>query len=223
MLALLQDHARHHGDQLAHVLPDRDITYGRLWSRIERGSARLYGEWGVRRGDRVAYIGRGHPDAIVLYFALLRIGAVLLPLEAMSVTEVRRRLTELPPTLVIQDDAVSDVMLNVLAGPISEVISPAVRSAYPLQALLATWSHHEPVVMKDAMAATTLWLPDAARTLNPTTLDQLCVALPSTPRSTFIDQKIFSVDLLRNIVLPALRDRQLMQFSATDRISGTGS
>jgi non-ribosomal peptide synthetase component E (peptide arylation enzyme) len=50
LLALLRDHADKHGDQLAHVLPDRDITYRRLWSRIERGSARLFGEWSVREG-----------------------------------------------------------------------------------------------------------------------------------------------------------------------------
>ena len=124
MLALLQDHAQRRGDLLAHVLPDRDITYRRLWSRIERGSARLYGEWGVRRGDRVAYIGRGHPDAIVLYFALLRIGAALLPLEAMSFAEVSRQLAVHQPSHVIRDQSVSEPLVP----------------AYDLQDLLANWS-----------------------------------------------------------------------------------
>ena len=207
MLALLQDHAQRRGDQLAHVLPDRDITYRRLWSRIERGSARLYGEWGVRRGDRVAYIGRGHPDAIVLYFALLRIGAALLPLEAMSAAEVSRQLAVHQPSHVIRDQSVSEPLVP----------------AYDLQDLLANWSHHEPAVIDNPMVVPALWLPDASQTFQPTALDQLCTALPSAPRSAFIDQKIFSADILGNVVLPSLRDCQLMQFSATDQISDTGS
>ena len=89
LLSVLQGHANERGDLLAHVLPDRDITYRRLWSRTERASARLQGEWGVQAGDTVAYIGGGHPDAIVLYFSLLRIGASVLPLEAMLASPPR--------------------------------------------------------------------------------------------------------------------------------------
>ena len=207
MLSLLQDHAQRRGDQLAHVLPDRDITYRRLWSRIERGSARLYGEWGVRRGDRVAYVGRGHPDAIVLYFALLRIGAALLPLEAISAAEVSRQLAEHQPSHVIRDQSISDHL----------------AASFDLQELLATWSHHDPVVIDNVMTVPALWLPDASQTFQPTALEQLCTALPSAPRSTFIDRKIFSADILGNVVLPSLRDCRLMQFSATDQISDTGS
>ena len=75
LLAMLRSHAISHGDRRCHLLIDRVITYRRLWSRIERASARLQCEWGVAPGDTVAYVGTGHPDAIVLYAALLRIGA----------------------------------------------------------------------------------------------------------------------------------------------------
>ncbi len=207
LLALLQDHADRRGDQLAHVLPDRDITYRRLWSRIERGSARLYGEWGIREGDLVAYVGHGHPDAIVLYFALLRLGAILLPLESLSISQIQQVLAERQPRLLIQDQHGS------MIGP----------TTYPLESLLATWSHHDPVLIDDPMSRAALWLPDAAHDWQATSLDQLCSTLPLMPRTSFIDQQIFSADLLRNIVLPSLRDYRLMQFSATDRVPGTGS
>ena len=95
--------------------------------------------------------------------------------------------------------------------------------AYDLQDLLANWSHHDPAVIDNPMVVPALWLPSASQTFQPTALDQLCTALPSAPRSTFIDQKIFSADILGNVVLPSLRDCQLMQFSATDQISDTGS
>ena len=207
LLALLRDHADQHGDQLAHALPDRDITYRRLWSRIERGSARLYGEWGVREGDLVAYVGRGHPDAIVLCFALLRLGAMLLPLESLSIPQIQQVLAERQPRLLIQDQHGS------MIGP----------TTYPLESLLATWSHHDPVLIDDPMSRATLWLRDTAQDWYPTSLDQLCATLPSIPRTTFIDQHIFSAELLRHTVLPSLRDHRLMQFAATDRVPGTGS
>ena len=211
LLALLWDHADKHGDQLAHVLPDRDITYRRLWSRIERGSARLFGEWGVREGDLVAYVGRGHPDAIVLYFALLRLGAMLLPLESVSTSQVQQVLAERQPKLLIQDHEGS--MTGTTTG----------STTYALEALLANWSHHDPVLIDDPMSRPSLFVHDAAHDWQLTSLDQLGASLPATPRTSFIDQHIFTTDLLRNIVLPSLRDHQLMQFAATDKVPGTGS
>jgi len=219
MLALLHDHAGRFGDELAHVLPDRDITYRRLWSRIERGSARLFGEWGVRAGDRVAYIGRGHPDAIVLYFSLLRIGATLLPIEAMSAAQTARLLVTYQPTQVITDQWVSDVMASDhLAHPLYKL-----HELHELHELLASWSHHEPTLSNQASSAKALWLPDAPLDFHAYSLDQLCDGLPAAPRKTFVDQKIFSTEILREIVLPSLRDHRVLQFAATDPVSDTGS
>ncbi len=215
LLALLRDHADKHGDQLAHVLPDRDITYRRLWSRIERGSARLFGEWSIREGDLVAYVGRGHPDSIVLYFALLRLGATLLPLESVSASQIRQVLAEKKPKLLIQDHEGS--MTGMKMG------STTGSTTCALEALLANWSHHDPVLIDDPMSRSSLFVHDAAHDWKLTSLDQLCASLPATPRTSFIDQHIFTTDLLRNIVLPSLRDHQLMQFAATDKVPGTGS
>ena len=215
LLALLRDHADKYGDQLAHVLPDRDITYRRLWSRIERGSARLFGEWDVREGDLVAYVGRGHPDAIVLYFALLRLGALLLPLESVSTSQIQQALAERQPKLLIQDHEGS--MTGTTMG------STTGSTTYALEALLANWSHHDPVLIDDPMSRPSLFIRDAADDWQLTSLDQLGASLPATPRTSFIDQNIFTTDLLRNIVLPSLRDHRLMQFAATDKVPGTGS
>lgn len=207
MLALLEKHATEHADSLAHVLPTRDITYRRLWSRIERGSARLQGEWGVREGDLVAYAGSGHPDAIVLYFSLLRIGASLLPLESMPAADVHNALAAMKPVLLVHDD-------DVQAGP-----WPARR----LDDLLEDWSHHDPVLASDDMTCRALWLPDGKGQWQAVSLLELCAALPASPRTGFIDDRIFTADLLTNVVLPSLRDVRLMQFAATDRIRKTGS
>lgn len=200
MLALLQSHATTHTDSLAHLHPLRDITYRRLWSRIERGSARLQGEWGVRPGDLVAYVGSGHPDAIVLYFSLLRIGASLLPLEALSSEAVAHALTAHPPVLAVHDDGM----------PVE--IVPAHR----LEGLLADWSHHEPVVVDDDITRPSLWLPEGAGQWRACSLFELCAALPPIPSSALVNERIFVADTLCEVVLPSLRDARAMQFAATE-------
>lgn len=202
MLALLQSHATTHTDSLAHWLPLRDITYRRLWSRIERGSARLQGEWGVRPGDLVAYVGRGHPDAIVLYFSLLRIGASLLPLEALPLAAVTQALASHGPMLAVHDDGV-----QVDAAP-----------ARRLEDLLADWSHHDPLVVDDDMTRPSLWLPEGDGQWQACSLFELCTALPSAPSSGFVNERIFVVDTLCNVVLPSLRDSRPMQFAATEAV-----
>lgn len=207
MLARLQQLATTHADRLAHVLPDRDITYRRLWSRIERGSARLQGEWGVRQGDTVAYIGCGHPDAIVLYFALLRIGASLLPLEGLAPALVTVSCAERRVSLVLHDDGL------LLPG------LPARR----LDDLLAAWCHYDPLVADDDPTRRALWLPQPAGQWQPTSLTELCATLPGQPRARFIDQQIFRADILQQIVLPALASATLLEFAAAGRTLRTGS
>ena len=207
MLALLQQHAGTHTDRLAHVLLDRDITYRRLWSRIERGSARLQGEWGVRAGDTVAYVGRGHPDAIVLYFSLLRIGASLLPLEGMAPAARAALIAERKVTLAVHDDGID----------VQEV--PSRR----LEDLLAVWCHYDPVLAADDDTRSALWLPADDGQWHLVTLSGLCAELPARPRSAFIGDRIFTIDMLRQVVLPSLVLAQLMEFAACGTAWRTGS
>jgi acyl-CoA synthetase (AMP-forming)/AMP-acid ligase II len=68
-------------EALALQFEGRAFSYGRLARRTERAAARLWHPWGVRTGDRVAWLGLNHVDQITLLFALARIGAVLVPLN----------------------------------------------------------------------------------------------------------------------------------------------
>lgn len=79
----LREHAVRQPEAIAaHSPRHRITTYKKLWSRIERATARLQQEWDLKPGDVLAYFGRPHPDALVLYFASARCGACLLPLES---------------------------------------------------------------------------------------------------------------------------------------------
>ena len=206
-LSVLQGHAHERGDLLAHVLPDRDITYRRLWSRTERASARLQGEWGVQSGDTVAYVGAGHPDAIVLYFALLRIGASLLPLEAMTAADARATIRQHGATLAVHDDE------HAIDGV------PSQR----LEMLLDDWCHFEPVLVPDDPMRKALWLPVDGGARAATSLYELTVALPEQPRLGWVTDRLFSAEILGRLVLPSLRDARRLYFAATEPQQRTGS
>jgi fatty-acyl-CoA synthase len=58
-----------------HTLSYADLAHG-----IERAAAMLH-ELGLRRGDRIAWLGLNHPDLLGLLFAAARCGLILVPLN----------------------------------------------------------------------------------------------------------------------------------------------
>ncbi len=104
--------ARHHRDRPdapALQFEGRCFGYGKLMRRTARAAARLWHEWGVRPGDRVAYLGLNHPDQITLLFALARIGAVLVPLNfRLAPAEWQAVLADCTPLYVVHDAAWAD-------------------------------------------------------------------------------------------------------------------
>jgi fatty-acyl-CoA synthase len=96
-------------EALALQFEGRAFSYGRLARRTERAAARLWHPWGVRTGDRVAYLGLNHVDQITLLFALARIGAVLVPLNfRLAPAEWQAVLADCTPTCLLHDAAWAD-------------------------------------------------------------------------------------------------------------------
>ena len=200
MLALLQHQAQAHSDAVAYVLPNRVITYRRFWSRIERACARLQGEWGVRRGDVVAYVGSGHPDALILYFALLRLDVSLLALEALAPEVVRTALIDPTVSLVLHDDGLA---------------FDTVKSQ-PLQLLLEDWCHYEPQCVDEVSSSAQLLLISEQGDLQSLSVDHLLSAMAPEVKSVYVGERIFSLNILADIVFPALHGARELIFSATD-------
>ena len=57
------------------------LTYAGLAARVEKMAAALTGEFGAKRGDRIAWLGTNHPDLLVLLFAAARCGMMVVPLN----------------------------------------------------------------------------------------------------------------------------------------------
>lgn len=82
----------------------RWITYGALRAAAAQAAAVAWHDWGVRPGDRVAWLGASHPGQIALLFGLARIGAILLPLNfRLAQPEWRRLLEQCTPRVVVHD------------------------------------------------------------------------------------------------------------------------
>jgi fatty-acyl-CoA synthase len=86
--------ARKSPERLALVHPERSVSYAELYRRTTR-LAHALRALGVRRGDRVAYLGPNHPAFLETLFAAGQLGAVLVPLNTrLAAPELHHQLTD---------------------------------------------------------------------------------------------------------------------------------
>lgn len=71
-------------NQVATVFFGKKMTYQQLSEAVERFAASL-AMLGIQKGDRVAVMLPNCPQAIISYFAILHLGAVVVPLNPMNV------------------------------------------------------------------------------------------------------------------------------------------
>ena len=85
-----------------------DTTYAGLWQRIEQATARLAREWNVGAGERIGYLGLNHGDQLVLLAALMRLGALLVPLNyRLAAPELRAIAADAGLSQLIADEEFS--------------------------------------------------------------------------------------------------------------------
>lgn len=95
-----------------------DLEKKRQWSYrefdvdIQRAVAVLAGE-GVTKGDRVALLARNSVHQVILQQALMRLGAIFVPLNwRLSLSEVAHLLGDCTPVILYTDDQVPDLPVN---------------------------------------------------------------------------------------------------------------
>ncbi len=194
----LRRHAQNQPETIAASSRFRMMTYRKLWSRVERATARLQGEWGVKSGDTVAYRGQAHPDALVLYLALARCGARLAALEQPALqSEIDAIVRELDVKIILHDDH----------APLDDADLPA--AIMPLSALIMTRCPYQPSdISEDPGCPSLLVIRLAADRRIQTSfasLDQLTrqsVVVPD--RSRQIGGSLFDGSVFSAVVLPAL-------------------
>ncbi len=189
----LFDHLAHHAQAqpqaIACASRFRLASYRKLFSRIERATARLQGEWGVMPGDVLAYCGDGHPDALVLYAALARCGALLLPLEHDAARAALPRLA-------------GDVALKLALFDDERSPPPIAQPVYPLSTLIGTPCGHQARVDRPDPDAASLLRLASDGSLACFSLRQLGAGPESAGRD--VHGALFDAAVFGPVVLPAL-------------------
>lgn len=78
--------AREYPDHIASTMNEIDMTYGEL-NRKVNGFAHALSDMGINKGDRVALLLPNSPTYIIAYYAIVKLGAIVVNLNVMSLGE----------------------------------------------------------------------------------------------------------------------------------------
>ncbi|MEV6836326.1 long-chain fatty acid--CoA ligase [Streptomyces sp. NPDC051133] len=107
---------------------DRSVTYRRLADRVDRLAGALAAR-GVRHGDRIAHLGWNRPEALELFFAAGRLGALFVPVSPrLAPAEVTRLLRDCAPAALVHDAEQARAVAETCAG-MGLVAGPAEQEA----------------------------------------------------------------------------------------------
>jgi fatty-acyl-CoA synthase len=105
--------------RVALVHGSTEITYAELASRTAVVAAMLR-ERGVRRGDRVGYLGPNHPAYLETLFATASLGAIFVPLNArLAAPELTYVLEDAGVSVLVQTDTTREVEADCLRARVS--------------------------------------------------------------------------------------------------------
>lgn len=89
---------------------NRTFSYRELFERSNHLAQVLSSDYQIQKGDRVALLAQNEPESIFLFFALQRLGAILVPINfRLTAREVDHVLADSGASLLIWQNAFSDV------------------------------------------------------------------------------------------------------------------
>ncbi|WP_424747341.1 AMP-binding protein, partial [Klebsiella pneumoniae] len=76
----------------------------------QSGSVYLEKTAGIKKGDRILYVGQNDLSVLNLYFSAIRLGAVLVPINyRLTPTEVAYIISNSKPSLIVHDDTYEEL------------------------------------------------------------------------------------------------------------------
>ena len=124
--------ARRGGERTALIFGDRRWTYAGLLAEVERVASGLAAR-GVRAGDHVALLLRNRPEFVVLFYALMRVGAVAVPMDPrLQGPEIAHVLSNSGARLLLHDAELADRLpASVAADGVAAVAVPDAAMLFP--------------------------------------------------------------------------------------------
>ncbi|NRG17452.1 AMP-binding protein [Rhizobiales bacterium] len=96
-----------------------DLTYAELDRAIGKTAHWLACERGIKRGERIAYLGTNAPDMLMLLFAAARTGIILVPLNwRLAPPELAYAVSDSGVKLLIHQPAFGETVSAILADPL---------------------------------------------------------------------------------------------------------
>lgn len=148
----LEQSARRSPDAIALIEPQRSMTYGDL-DRLSNRFAHVYGQAGVRRGDRIVIALENGVELVGAYMGALKAGAVAVPLPAGSRNDrLAKAVLDCGPAACVVDAAGAAEAADghPLAGVPNLFVlrgrHPAPAAGAPIEEALASAPDHAPDV-----------------------------------------------------------------------------
>jgi long-chain acyl-CoA synthetase len=113
---LLDDSAERFPGRKALMFFGRSMTYAKLLSAVDRFAGALR-QIGVRKGERVALILPNCPQEVIAFYAILRLGAVVVPTNPLyTASELRHQLGDSGARAVIVFDKAYETLIDAMPG-----------------------------------------------------------------------------------------------------------
>ncbi|WP_374029546.1 long-chain fatty acid--CoA ligase [Bdellovibrio bacteriovorus] len=91
----------------------REFSYAQFFALANRGASFLQKEFGIRKGDRVAALATNELEYVFLFFALQRLGAILVPINfRLTQREVNHIVADAAPKLILFQEAYREIIEN---------------------------------------------------------------------------------------------------------------
>ena len=111
---LLANTGARHGNLEAVITLDSRLTYEQFVSSVDHASLSLYHKYGIRKGDRVALMLKNGWEFSVGFFALMKLGAIAVPLNiAYKGEEAAFQLNDSRSVMLIVDPEFRDIITEV--------------------------------------------------------------------------------------------------------------
>ncbi len=112
--AMLEESAKHYGGKTAIVLGDRRLSYAEL-DKASNKVANALIKMGVSKGDRVAMLLSNSPEFVVLYFGIIKVDAVAVPLDTKyKVGELASLFDDSQPKVLVTENPFLEPLVPIL-------------------------------------------------------------------------------------------------------------
>jgi len=128
---MLEEVAKNYGAKTAVVSGERRLSYAELDEASNKVANALMGV-GVGRGDRVAMLLTNSPEFVIIYFGIVKIGGIAVPLD------VKYKIDELASLF---DDSQPKVL--VAESPLLELLAPALPRFKYIESVIGVGPHNE--------------------------------------------------------------------------------